>query len=153
MVERMMLQYKVWRKMALFHYLSHILNFRYVLLWLNEWCYNTRYEEKWLFSTTCPKFQVLGMFYYGWTNDVTIQCMKKNGFFHYLSQILNFRYVLLWLNEWCYNTRYEEKWLFSTTCPKFQILGMFYYGWTNDVTIQGMKKNGSFPLPVPNFNF
>ena len=56
MVERMMLQYKVWRKMALFQYLSQILIFRYVLLWLNEWCYNTRYEEKWLFSTTCPKF-------------------------------------------------------------------------------------------------
>ena len=81
MVERMMLQYKVWRKMALFHYLSQISNFRYVLLWLNEWCYNTKYEEKWLFSTTCPKFQILGMFYYGWTNDVTIQGMKKNGSF------------------------------------------------------------------------
>ena len=78
---------------------------------------------------------------------------RKMALFHYLSQILNFRYVLLWLNEWCYITRYEEKWLFSTTCPKFQILGMFYYGWTNDVTIQGMKKNGSFPLPVPNFKF
>ena len=56
MVERMMLQYKVWRKMALFQYLSQILNFRYVLLWLNEWCYNTRYEEKWLFSTP-PTFE------------------------------------------------------------------------------------------------
>ena len=49
MVERMMLQYKVWRKMYLFHYLSQIL--------------------------------ILGMSYYGWTNDVTIQGMKKNGSF------------------------------------------------------------------------